>query len=761
MKFNLAQNPFALTSNDLGQDIPCEGIFSNGSSSVDVDTLVSKRYGKNFIKISSRSEYLSGDFFRKYRSHFGISPNITFKFVDEWQNVSGNSTFTKYQQYFNDIKVEDGIVTEDFVNCLDFYLHGFVLGNINANNQINYDSTAILNILQTNYDVTNTMKITFELIYSGICAPTLAYKVHVDNGYSTKHYYFNVNNGTMIKVESNIRSANAPTIDYGTKNIADTKVSNEFLLIDEAKKITTENILAASIDNPGIDHAAFFQVNPDARTKIPKLARPNNATAWTTRLDHETDDAATFQAHYSGGKVWDFYALFGHNGPGDGKNRGLYIGANLNKANAFGTRGGVQEQHHISLGLKQGVTYSKHDIVGHEWAHTLISATSDFKNSALEESFCDIMGVSAAQNINDPTNGSLLEFGVGTAVYRSLSNPSFTGGLTHFSQSTAGKNEYQIGGIQNKWFSLLILGGAITQPNGTVVSVSPIGWIKARTIAFDNLKNKLSGNVDFADARAGSILAAIQIYGECSFEVQQVTNAWAAVGVGAKYIDDDGVIIKGDKKIQCKEALGHLSFEVCGPRPIGSNNYTWYYPLNWNVLISGPNNRHIRILNNGTPSNNSTEVFELCVKSPWYDKNGNGKQDANEKDIIECIFITYKDCGGENPGPCEKNGVAYFGNYEGSDARSLEKGNQIDKTVQDRLTIYPSASDDNLFVINGGVLKICEFELINTQGKIVSKHECLAPLGKMTINLEGFESGLYIVKYKIENESFVKKFVKI
>lgn len=748
----LSQNQQALVSYENGLELPCNGIFANSANNTDFNTIVSKNYSKNFIKIRTGIEYFTGDFFRKYKSNFGIHNDVTFQLIDEWQNVPKNATFFKYQQYYKGIKVENAFVIEDFVNCLDYYLHGFVVNNFSTPSQINYDSIAITNILFTNYDVITTSALRFELVYYGTCLPVLSYKVYVKKDNITKNYYFNVANGELLKEESNIRAAGAPTIDYGTKDISDSKDGDNFILFDESRKILTENILSASQQFPSETNGAFFQINPLARQHITTLTRPSNMTDWVERPGHLLDDQATFQAHYSAGKVWDYYnETYGLKGPCNGDNTALYVGANLNVANAFGTKGDSKTvQGHISLGFKNGISYSKHDFVAHEWGHTLISATSDFKNSALEESFCDIMGVCAKKSIGDPNNGADLEFGTGTNTIRNLYNPSEYYGLDHFSQSTSGKTDYQIGGIQGKWFGLLILGGT---HHG--VTVYPIGWAKAEQIAFDNMKNKLSGSVDFADARAGSILAAMQIYGECSFEVQQVTNAWAAVGVGQRY-DENGIIIKGNT-LKCKENPGGWGFDVCGP--FTTHNYIWYYPQQWTVQISGPLNNHFNILSMGISNNPYTETLPICVRAPWYDRNGNGKQDPSELEVYECIDVLFKDCDGQNPGPCEKNGVPFFGSNIIFESRVSEEESAL-KLIKNNVYFYPSIVENSLYIVNNSLETMENIYIINPQGIEVNQKDSIMAFETKSIDVTNLDSGLYIVQYSLNNKVYYKKIIK-
>ena len=88
------------------------------------------------------------------------------------------------------------------------------------------------------------------------------------------------------------------------------------------------------------------------------------------------------------------------------------------------------------------------------------------------------------------------------------------------------------GGVQNHWFYLLSQGGSGTNEYGYDYSVTGIGIEKAAQIAYRNLTYYLSPASQYIHAREGSIQAAIDLYGETSNEVLQVTNAWCAVGVG-------------------------------------------------------------------------------------------------------------------------------------------------------------------------------------------------------------------------------------
>ena len=78
-------------------------------------------------------------------------------------------------------------------------------------------------------------------------------------------------------------------------------------------------------------------------------------------------------------------------------------------------------------------------------------------------------------------------------------------------------------------------GKSATNDLGNAYNVSGITIGKAEKIAYRNLTYYLSPYSEFTDARTYSIQAASDLFGSCSNEVLQTTNAWYAVGVGNAY----------------------------------------------------------------------------------------------------------------------------------------------------------------------------------------------------------------------------------
>lgn len=186
------------------------------------------------------------------------------------------------------------------------------------------------------------------------------------------------------------------------------------------------------------------------------------------------------------------------------------------------------------------------DVIGHEFTHGVIQHTSNLvyerDSGALNESFADIFGTMVEREVVGDANYDWLMGGDFGAI-RDLQNPNnfsdprTRGDLFWVPQPGCTPSKlndfcgvHTNSGVQNRWFSLLVDGG--TQNGVTVIGV---GEIPARSVAYRNMTIELFAGANYDDARANAIDAANLLYGFCSNVVAQVTNAWAAVGVGAPF----------------------------------------------------------------------------------------------------------------------------------------------------------------------------------------------------------------------------------
>lgn len=204
------------------------------------------------------------------------------------------------------------------------------------------------------------------------------------------------------------------------------------------------------------------------------------------------------------------------------------------------------------------------DALGHEWTHAVnftgpnldgkkvIGNGSTCEPAALNESFSDIFGT-AIEFFGQGGTGNWLNGDEFTnQTQRDLSNPKANShpdtyrGINWISTATclstlggSWANAHRHNGVQNHWFYLLVNGGSGINDyvmHGNVMgqysySLTGLGMEKASAITFLNFTTQLNSESKFQDARQGSIEAAVELFGCNSDEVNQVIEAWNAVGV--------------------------------------------------------------------------------------------------------------------------------------------------------------------------------------------------------------------------------------
>ena len=114
-------------------------------------------------------------------------------------------------------------------------------------------------------------------------------------------------------------------------------------------------------------------------------------------------------------------------------------------------------------------------------------------------------------------------------------NPIHRASPDTYSPNIGNSNSHFSCGVQNRWFYLLAEGAVglddMYNDNLQLIRVCGIGREKAAAITYRSLTTYLTQNADYAAARLGSLQAAIDLFGEGSFEYVQIQNAWTSVGV--------------------------------------------------------------------------------------------------------------------------------------------------------------------------------------------------------------------------------------
>jgi Zn-dependent metalloprotease len=193
------------------------------------------------------------------------------------------------------------------------------------------------------------------------------------------------------------------------------------------------------------------------------------------------------------------------------------------------------------------------DVVGHELAHGVTGNSAGLiyanESGALNESFSDIFGNAIEFKVMG--NSANWEIGILDFRLRNMANPKAFGdpntyfGVNWYTGSGDNGGVHINSGVQNYWFYLLSEGGQGTNDIGNPYQVDSLGITNAAEIAYRNLNYYLTPSSTYADARRGSIAAAEDIYGNCSYEANLVAKAWYAVGIGGDTVANDLQAITG------------------------------------------------------------------------------------------------------------------------------------------------------------------------------------------------------------------------
>lgn len=249
------------------------------------------------------------------------------------------------------------------------------------------------------------------------------------------------------------------------------------------------------------------------------------------------DEVAT-DAHYGAEMTYDYYKnKFNRNSiDNNGFKLISYVHYDVAYANAYwdGT----------SMTYGDGdATYSPLttlDICGHEITHGLDEKTANLiyldESGALNEGYSDIFGT-CIEKYARPSNANwLMGSDIGTP-FRDMSNPNaYNQPDTYLGTNWDAQQEVHTNsGVLSYWFYLTSQGGSGTNDNGDAYNITGITMDSAAAVAFRTMTVYLPSGATYADARFYSILSAMDLFGACTPEVETVTDAWYAVGVGDPY----------------------------------------------------------------------------------------------------------------------------------------------------------------------------------------------------------------------------------
>jgi Zn-dependent metalloprotease len=476
----------------------------------------------------------------------------------------------------------------------------------------------------------------------------------------------------------------------------------------------------------------------------------------------ESDQAAT-SAHWAMERTWDFYKFtYGRSGA-NGNNRQVKILADENNsANNAGWDLSSGNNDKIRLGrwlfndpingfVANNMPLASLDIVGHEFSHGVVQATSNLvyenESGALNESFADIFGTMVERyGQNGIFNWTIAE-ATGN-IFRSMSNPNdfnqpdrFQGIFWQPLAANPNQNNDYGGvhinsGVQNRWFHLLSVGGTVTIGANTF-NVQGIGIDKAASIAYHNFTARLQQTSGYAQAREGSIQSAIDLYGACSFEVAQVRNAWAAVGVGLP--QQGGCIRINGLTNRCIPISNTLSYNAIS---------TFNLPIIWSasspiiLTPSGVNNENV------TLSNIPTGVTQITLTASVSVPGG--------RVVSNTVVISLRNCQRPPCPGCPKDqwrGLEQYYTVE----RSASYVSVVE--IPTAISVAPNPTS-NFVQIDLGTENIqnASVTILNTQGLEVGKFVLTQKI--TSLDISKFSAGLYVLHvYNADVRKIIKLIV--
>jgi len=470
-------------------------------------------------------------------SIFPLRKTDNLQYISQYSDRDTKEDFFKFQQSYNSIPVEYGIIkakvkSNKIITIVgDFYNDVVPQNSISINEQdaIHY---AKLDIAASAYD-----KITTKLVlFPSDNIFLYAYKIEIYTYLQKERYmmYINAETGAVLKKISLMCTidvkGNAQTKYHGLQQIhTDSIAPNTFILRENNRKNRGMKIETRNAQT------GFEQNSVDF----------TDTDNFWNNINAAKDEVAT-DCHFGIEMTYDYYFdSLGRDSYDDGGAKILqYVHFENNWFNAQWTGSSIR------YGDGNGEPLTSIDIISHEFTHGVTEYTAGLEyqkeSGALNESFSDIFGT--VVEFTKFNSGASWIIGKNSFSLRNMSNPNafnnpdcyggkFWTNVVNCTPTNANDwcGVHNNSGVQNFWFYLLCVGDTGVNDLGNSYKVQAIGMNKAAKIAYKNLRDYLNPTSNYAEARSGSIQAAIDLYGYDSPEMIAVMNAWHAVGVGQPY----------------------------------------------------------------------------------------------------------------------------------------------------------------------------------------------------------------------------------
>lgn len=501
-----------------------------------------------YIKFDTGKEIL----FKEWQSWISGAIKISDDFGFEYVNTEKgeNEAHYRYIQTYHNIPIEGNTIIIHVKNDKVYAINGRLTGEINSAPVPSLSETDALNyalsyinattykwqlpeeerlLKQIKSDENATYYPKGELYYIKDKTRNnlvLAYRfdIYANEPLSRNYVYVDALSGKVIAKVNRIRTTDTPGVAHtkysGTQDIVTDSYSSQYRLreADRGNGIETYNLQTGTNYGSAVD---FLDDDND----------------WNN-VNTAQDEVAT-DAHWATEMTYDYYYdVFGRNSLDNAGMKLLsYVHYDVDYYNAFWDG----ERMTYGDGNSSVGPLTTLDICGHEITHGVDEKTANLiysdESGALNEGYSDIFGT-CIERFARPSNWDWLVGADIGSIFRDMSNPNAYGQPDTYLGTNwdPAAEVHTNSGVLAYWFYLASEGGTGTNDNGDNYSVTGISVDSAAAVAYRALTVYLPSSATYADARFYSILAATDIFGACTPQVESVTNAWYAVGVGGPYV---------------------------------------------------------------------------------------------------------------------------------------------------------------------------------------------------------------------------------
>ena len=391
------------------------------------------------------------------------------------------------------------------------------------------------------------------------------HRVYSDKYGALNWVFVDINEKEIVEVEPLIYTLGEPgrgytsegqLVQFNTQYIDGQSTDYESLTVESVQAgyrlfDTVRNLHTVTHHNRSYQDVYDFTASTDGTVKQTKrdlvLLDSDIISEDNTWLDHP----AAVDIHWGATKTYDYFLdRFGRQGYNN-DNGYLKMVVNFGNNLIAAHYNYYNDVLVFSDGANNNNPLSELDIVAHEFSHAVTHSYARLKfwqeSGSIDEALSDIFATAVKFKLG--RGDWLIAKSVRPQGLRNLADPkslqhpdTYEG--DHWSQYPTQfaldiglkyrSIRHEHGEIMNYWFYLLCEGGKGENDNEDEYEIQPIGMEKATEVVYASY-NDLFPTVNFHQLRGITIAKARQLYGKCSDEVEQITNAWFAVGVGEPY----------------------------------------------------------------------------------------------------------------------------------------------------------------------------------------------------------------------------------